>query len=112
MATTMGGRHEFFVTYYGSLPPDLGGSDEKARRHYDKAVALSRGLKAGPHVALASAVSIKTQNVEEFKALLGKALAVDLDRAPALRLANAISQRQAAWLMEHLEDFFLLGGGE
>jgi predicted anti-sigma-YlaC factor YlaD len=106
-----GGAHEFFVTYYGSLPPELGGSDQKARQHYEKAVARSRGLKAGPHVALAAAVRVKTQNVGEFKDLLGKALAVDLEAAPALRLTNAISQRQAAWLLEHLEDFFLVGGG-
>jgi predicted anti-sigma-YlaC factor YlaD len=106
-----GGAHEFFVTYYGSLPPDLGGSDAKAREHYGKALAFSGGLKASPHVALATAVSVKNQNVEEFRALLGKALAIDLDRAPALRLANALSQKQAAWLLEHVEDFFLVGGG-
>lgn len=107
-----GGAHEFFVTYYGSLPPDLGGSDEKARRHYESALKFSGGLKAGPHVALATAVSIKNQNVKEFRALLEKALAVDLDRAPALRLTNAISQRQAAWLLEHVEDLFLVESGE
>ncbi len=107
-----GGAHEFFVTYYGSLPPDLGGSDEKARRHYERAVALSGGLKAGPHVALATAVSIKNQDAREFRSLLEKALAVDLEQAPALRLANAISQRQAAWLLEHVEDFFLVESGE
>jgi len=106
-----GGAHEVFITYYGSLPPDLGGSDAKARHHYERAVALSGGLKAGPYVALATAVCIKNQNVEEFRALLGKALAIDLDRAAALRLVNAISQKQAAWLLEHLEDYFLVGGG-
>jgi hypothetical protein len=106
-----GGAHEFFVSYYGSLPPDLGGSDEKARRHYERAVALCGGLKAGPHIALATAVSVKNQNLGEFRALLGKALAVDIDRAPALRLVNAIGQKQAAWLLSHEEDFFLAGGG-
>ncbi len=106
-----GGAHEILVTYYGSLPPDLGGSDEKARTHYEKAVALSGGLKAGPYVALALAVSVKTQNAAEFKGLLGKALAIDIDRAPSLRLLNAVSQRQAAWLLDHIDDYFLEGGG-
>ncbi len=106
-----GGAHEFLITYYGSLPPDMGGSDEKARAHYARAVALSRGLKAGPYVALALAVSVKTQNAAEFRDLLGKALAIDIDRAPAFRLLNAISQKQAAWLLDHVDDYFLEGSG-
>jgi predicted anti-sigma-YlaC factor YlaD len=106
-----GGAHEFFVTYYGSLPADLGGSDAKARFHFDRAVALSKGLKASTYVALATALSVKNQNVGEFKTMLGKALAINLDAAPAFRLVNAISQRQAAWLLDHLEDYFLAGGG-
>jgi predicted anti-sigma-YlaC factor YlaD len=106
-----GGAHEFLITYYGSLPPDLGGSEQKARSHFERAVAISGGLKAGPYVALALTVSVKTQNAAEFKDLLHKALAIDVDRAPAFRLLNAISQRQAAWLLDHVDDYFLEGGG-
>jgi predicted anti-sigma-YlaC factor YlaD len=104
-----GGAHEFFITYYGSLPPDLGGSDAKARLHYERALALSHGQHAAPHVALATAVSVKNQDVKEFRALLEKALAVDVDRAPAARLVNAIAQKQAAWLLAHVDDYFVEG---
>ena len=37
---------------------------------------------------------------------------LDVDQEPGLRLANLISQRQAKWLLENIEDFFLLGGDE
>jgi predicted anti-sigma-YlaC factor YlaD len=106
-----GGAHEFFITYYGSLPPDLGGSDARARAHYEKALALSRGHRASAHVALATALSVKNQDVKEFRALLEKALAVDLDGAPGSRLVNALAQKQASWLLAHVEDFFVEGDG-
>jgi predicted anti-sigma-YlaC factor YlaD len=107
-----GGIHEFYVSYYGSLPPDMGGSDEKARSHYEKALEYSGGKKASTHVALATTVSIRNQDHQEFRSLLDQALAIDVDQEPGLRLANLISQRQAAWLLENIEDFFLLGGDE
>ena len=90
----------------------MGGSDEKARYHYQRAVELSDGTKAAPHVTLATTVAVRNQNVEEFRSLLGMALAIDPDAVPHLRLANLISQRQAAWLLLHIEDFFLLEGDE
>jgi predicted anti-sigma-YlaC factor YlaD len=103
-----GGVHEFFVSYYGGLPAEMGGSQERARHHYQRALELSGGEKAGPHVALAMAVSVKNQDVEEFRRLLEAALAVDLDSRPEFRLQNTLSQRQAAWLLEHVENYFLL----
>ncbi len=100
---------EFFVSYYGSLPRELGGSEEKARQYFTKALELSGGRKAGTYVALASSVSINRQDVAEFKDLLGKALAVDVNLNRAGRLMNIVAQRKAKWLLEHVEDYFLIG---
>lgn len=99
--------HEFFITYYGSLPAMLGGSEEKARYHFDKAVELSDGGKPGPYVALATAVTIKTQNVDEFRDLLGNALEIPADD-PDTRLVTIITQDRARWLLDHIEDYFLV----
>jgi predicted anti-sigma-YlaC factor YlaD len=103
-----GAIDEFYISVYGALPASLGGSQEKARSHFAKAVERSGGLTAGPYVGLATAVSIPTQNVAEFRDLLGKALAVDLAASPENRLVNILSQRKARWLLEHIEDYFLL----
>ncbi len=103
-----GAIHEFYISVYGSLPVSLGGSQEKARFHFSRAVELSGGLTAGPYVALATSVSIPTQNSGEFRDLLGRALAIDLDSSPENRLVNLLSQRKARWLLKHIEDYFLL----
>jgi predicted anti-sigma-YlaC factor YlaD len=103
-----GAIHEFYISVYGSLPASLGGSQEKARYHFAKAVEYAGGLTAGPYVALATAVSIPTQNSAEFRDLLGRALAIDLQASPENRLVNLLSQRKARWLLEHIEDYFLL----
>jgi predicted anti-sigma-YlaC factor YlaD len=103
-----GAIHDIFISYYGSLPQSMGGSEDRARQHFKKAVELSKGLKASPYVALASTVSVKNQNLKEFVELLNKALALDVNIQPANRLANIIAQRKAQWLLDHREDRFLL----
>ena len=103
-----GAIDEFYISVYGSLPASLGGSQEKAREHFRKAVELAGGLTAGPYVALASVVDIPTQNLKEFRELLGQALAVRLDASPENRLVNLLMQQKARWLLEHIEDYFLV----
>jgi predicted anti-sigma-YlaC factor YlaD len=103
-----GAIHEFYISVYGSLPASLGGSREKARYHFDKAVEESGGLTAGPYVALATAVSVPEQNATEFRDLLGKALGIDLAASPENRLVNILNQRKARWLLQHIDDYFLL----
>jgi predicted anti-sigma-YlaC factor YlaD len=108
-----GAVHEIFISFYGGAPADLGGGEQKARASFDRAVALSRGLRAGPYVALASAVSVKNQDTAEFRQLLGRALAIDVNADIPDRLVNVINQRKARWLLDHEGDLFLLDeGGE
>lgn len=102
-----GSLHEFFLLYYGALPESMGGSEEKARRHFERAVALSKGNRASPFVALASTISVKNQNEKEFVELLNRALAVDVKEKYPGRLANVIAQRRARWLLDHRGDRFL-----
>ncbi len=102
-----GAIHDFFILYYGSLPRSMGGSEERARYHFKKAVELSRGLAASPYVALASTVSVANQNVKEFTDLLNKAMAIDVSKKTGNRLANIIAQRKARWLLDHTDDKFL-----
>jgi predicted anti-sigma-YlaC factor YlaD len=105
-----GAVHELLISFYGSAPADLGGGTDLARQSFDKAVRYSKGLKAGPYVALASTVCVQTQNYNEFKDLLNKALAIDVNADPADRLENTINQRHAKWLLDHADDLFLSTG--
>jgi predicted anti-sigma-YlaC factor YlaD len=102
-----GAIHEFYILYYGSLPEYMGGSLKKARDHYGLALAISRGKSATPYLSLATAVTVKEQNVKEFRELLSKALAIDPEAVPENRLVNVLNQRKAQWLLEHADDFFV-----
>jgi predicted anti-sigma-YlaC factor YlaD len=102
-----GAIHEFFVTYEGSRSEAMGGSTERAREHFDRAVQLTRGKKASPYVSLASSVAVRKQDYKMFKELLHKALAVDPDAVPEWRLANILAQEKAQWLLDHSAELFL-----
>jgi predicted anti-sigma-YlaC factor YlaD len=106
-----GAVQEIFISFYGSAPADLGGSVDKARESFQRAIELSRGMRAGPYIALATSVSVKAQDRAEFSSLLGKALAVDVNADIPDRLVNIINQRRARWLLDHVDDFFLDEGG-
>lgn len=88
------------------LRPGPGGA-ERARAHYEAVVAGSGGKRAGPHVALATAVALKAQDKEAFVALLDAALAVDVEAEPASRLANEYARKKARFLLDNLDELFL-----
>jgi predicted anti-sigma-YlaC factor YlaD len=100
--------HDFFISYYGSMPASMGGSEEKARHHFSRSLELSKGTSAGPYVSLATSVCVSKQYHEEFQTLLNNALSIDVDAYLPNRLANTINQNKARWLLEHLDTLFLL----
>ena len=102
-----GAIHEFFLSYYGALPASMGGSGEKARYHFEKALCFSRGGRIAPYVTLARTVCVQQQDGKEFGELLSFALEFDVDRFPDSRLVNIIAQRRARWLLDHVEDFII-----
>ncbi|UCF96290.1 MAG: TRAP transporter TatT component family protein [Spirochaetaceae bacterium] len=104
--------HDTLISIYGSLPEAMGGSQDKARYHFEKAVEYSGGLSPSPYVALASTVSVANQNVDEFRKLLNQAIAIDPETNPDNRLQILLAQEKARWLLDHIEDFFLLDPGE
>ena len=101
--------HDFYVSYYGAMPGNMGGDASKAREHYKKALEAAGGKTTSPHLSLATTVSVNEQNYKEFKELLNKVLEVDPDADPGNRLVNILNQRRARWLLEHAEDFFVEG---
>jgi hypothetical protein len=101
-----GALHELMITVE-SQGEALGGSEERARKHFARAIALQRGLAPGPYVALAMGVVKAAQNRAEFEKLLGQALAIDPDQDPSNRLVTLITQQRARVLLAHIDDIFL-----
>ncbi len=108
-----GAFHDFFMQYYSSLPESMGGGLDKAEYHYRMALELTEGKKASPYVSYALSVCTKKDDdeqtgVKEFKNALEKALSIDENEVPENRLENIIFKRKARWLLENIDDYFLI----
>lgn len=100
-----GAIHELLISVEPSLPiPD---GAERSQEHFDRAIELNGGVKAGPYVSLATAIIIDTQDREAFTSLLDAALAVDVEASPNDRLANEYAQQQARFLLDQIDDLFI-----
>ncbi len=80
----------------------------RAYYHYYRALALSDGTAVSPHVTMATALSIKEQDVPAFRDYIDKALSVDPESNPDSRLMILIYQKKARWLLDNIENFFLV----
>lgn len=85
----------------------LGGSYERAREHFDRAVALQKGFSPGPYISLAMGVSVAKQDRAEFETLMNAALAVDPEANPSERLTTILLQRRARSLLDQADYLFL-----
>jgi predicted anti-sigma-YlaC factor YlaD len=101
-----GAIHEALITL-DALPEMMGGSLERARRHFDRAVELSGGNRPSPFVLWAENVSIQAQDRAEFKRLLSRALEIDPEKKPESRLEALLTQRRARILLAKADDLFL-----
>jgi len=101
-----GAIHEALMVL-DALPEAMGGSEARARGHFERAVALSHDTKASPYVTLAQSVSVLKQDRKEFETLLNRALTFDPERDPAQRLTTIVLQRKARALLEHEDEFFV-----
>jgi predicted anti-sigma-YlaC factor YlaD len=99
---------EFLITFEAART-DLKADEQQKlmRQHFDRAIEMSKGKRAGTFVYFAENASLPAQNAVEFKSMLEKALAVDTDADPDHRLANLVAQRRARWLLDHIDELFL-----
>jgi len=102
----LGSIHEFFVSWE-SAHASVGGSMEKAREHYDKALFFAKGRRALPYLTYAESVSVAKQDKAQFRELLEKALTIDVSRPDDQRLANILAQKRARWQLGRLDELFI-----
>jgi predicted anti-sigma-YlaC factor YlaD len=102
-----GAIHTYFISYEMGRSGGTGDPAARARRHFERALALSGGQQASPMVAFAEAVCVQKQDLKEFESLLQRALAINPDARPEWRLANLVLQRRAKWLLARTDELFL-----
>jgi predicted anti-sigma-YlaC factor YlaD len=99
---------EFLITLEGARSGvKLEDMEAAMRKHFDRAIEISKGKRAGTYVSFAENADEPAQNAAEFKAMLEKALAIDVNANPTTRLANVIAQKRARWLLAHESELFL-----
>jgi predicted anti-sigma-YlaC factor YlaD len=102
-----GGIHTYLITYEMSRPGGTGDPAARSRQHFERALALTKGVQAGPMVSFAEAVCVQKQDLKQFEALLQKVLAINPDAQPECRLVNLVMQRRAKWLLSRTDQLFL-----
>jgi predicted anti-sigma-YlaC factor YlaD len=102
-----GAIHTFLITYESVRRTASGDFVLRSRKHFERAVELTSGQSAAPYIALATTVSVSTQDSAEFESLLKKALAVNPDARPEWRLTNLVMQRRARWLLAREDELFV-----
>ncbi|HSM93604.1 MAG TPA: TRAP transporter TatT component family protein [Anaeromyxobacteraceae bacterium] len=102
-----GALHEYFLALDPGRTTVEGGGVERAKQHYERALALSKNKKLGPHVSYAEGVLVKLQDREGFTKLLEQVLQADPEADKPHRLENVLAQRRARLLLDHADDLFL-----
>jgi hypothetical protein len=98
--------HTFMISYEMGSPTRGGDKAARAKAHFERAVELSRGRQAGPYVIYAENVLMPLKDRSGFEAALKKALAIDVNLAPEVRLQNLVLQRRARWLLGRTDVLF------
>lgn len=101
-----GATHLFFGGYYAGRPKILGGDPQKARKHFEKALKISKGkfLLAKVFYAQMGAVALRDKKL--FTRLLQEVIDAPADIMPSAGLPNAIAKLKAKYLLKMKEDLF------
>jgi tetratricopeptide (TPR) repeat protein len=100
-----GALHEAMIALE-SLPEAMGGSAERARRHFERALELSDRESAGAYLAMTH-LAIAEGDRDRFVELLEAVVALDPDDRPETRLATILAQRRARWMLDRTDEYFL-----
>jgi hypothetical protein len=88
------------------LPEALGGSKDRARRHFERAVELQHGQSPAPYLALATGVAVASENRAEFQRLLTAAVEIDPRRDPGSELLTLVYRQRARVLLGQIDRLF------
>jgi tetratricopeptide (TPR) repeat protein len=100
-----GALYEIMITI-DSLPEMMGGSPDRAKEDFKRAIEIQKGASPGPYVSLALNIAQPAQDREEFIKLLNQAIAIDPEKDPSNRLVTILMQRKAKALLEHIDELF------
>ncbi|MFQ6606215.1 MAG: TRAP transporter TatT component family protein [Fidelibacterota bacterium] len=101
-----GALYSAMISYTVKRPDPIPDRYEIARDYFNKAIAASEGRSASPYVVYAESVLISKQDRTNFIKQLESVLKMDVREDKELQLANLVAQKRAAWLLDHVDEFF------
>ncbi|MFQ5717612.1 MAG: TRAP transporter TatT component family protein [Nitrospinales bacterium] len=100
------GPHVALGSFYGSRTRLLGGKPERARRHFERSLKLTRNKFLLNQVLYAQTYAVQTQDRELFERLLNEVLQASSGILPRERLANEVAKIKAKKLLRSADDLF------
>jgi hypothetical protein len=98
--------HTFLGYSAAILGRTLGGDPEGGRRHFERALALTRRKALMAQLNYARSYAVQTQNRTLFSALLREVVQASPDLNPRARLPNEVARRRAARLLARADTLF------
>jgi hypothetical protein len=98
--------HIILGSLHSFRPPLMGGSPDKSKENFDRAMQLSHGKFLLAQFFYAKFYCYRVQDSDEFEATLNGILAEPLSILPRYRLLNEIAKQKAARLLGEEDELF------
>jgi len=100
-----GGAHTYLGVLSSLRPPSLGGKPEVGRKHFEKAIALSKGKNLMNKVLFARHYARLMYNRELHDRLLNEVIKAETE-VPGLTLINTLAKQEAKELLQSAGEYF------
>ncbi|MGD8372732.1 MAG: TRAP transporter TatT component family protein [Syntrophobacterales bacterium] len=101
-----GSPHLLMAVYLAARPEIIGGDMNKAKEHFDRALALGEGKLLMAKVLFARYYARGVGDRDLYAATLEEVLAAPADTEPELTLSNVLAKEKAKKLMEKADEYF------
>ncbi len=102
----LGAPHLFFGSLWGLKPRMLGGDPEKAKEHFEKNLAITKGKFLLTYIYYARFYAAKILDEDLFDELLRKVEETPADVLPDYQLLNVIAKEKATRLKAQRDEIF------
>jgi hypothetical protein len=98
--------HAFLGYDRAILSPALGGEPEEGKKHFERALWLTKRKALLVQLNYARSYAAQTQRRDLYVSLLNEIVTTPDDDAGPSRLANEVARRRARRLLEHVDELF------
>lgn len=101
-----GSAHLFFGSIWGTRPPMLGGSPEKAKEHFEKNIEITEGKFLITYLYYARYYAAKVLDEDLFNEFIVKIESTPVDVLPGYQLLNVIAKNKVKYLKDLQKELF------